>query len=137
MTITAFILFGPITGRYYLVLDCDFYVPGWNGREVAVHPWTKTTQFVKRHYPRDRMQLSSQIKRKIILHPEPSSLENPPFYLSIDFDSKGISEPAVPFFPENGDFIKIQGVHQEIWYGKVITADHVRRQAQIQWFDER
>lgn len=137
VTITAFILMGPIAGRYHLALDCDFYVPGWNGRDVAVHPWTKTIQFVKRHYPRNRMQLSPQIKRKIILYPEPSNLENPSFYLAIDFDSKDVSKPAVPFYPGNDDFIKIQGTHQEIWYGKVIAADHVTRKAQIQWFDER
>ena len=102
-----------------------------------MHPWTKTTQFVKRYYPRLRIQLSSQIKRKIILYPEPSNLDNPSFFLCIDFDSKKVDEPAVPFYPESEDFIKIQGVRQEIWYGKVITVDHVRRQAQIQWFDER
>ena len=80
VTITAFILIGPIGGRYELALDCDYYVPAWNGRAVAVHPWTKTTQFVKRYYPRQRMQLASQIKRKIILYPEPSNLDNPTFF---------------------------------------------------------
>lgn len=83
------------------------------------------------------MQLSSQLKRKVLLYPEPSNLHNPTFYLCIDFDSKEVKEPAVPFYPENGDFVKVQGPHQEMWYAKVVTSDHVRRQAEIQWFDER
>ena len=38
VTITAFILFGPVAGRYLLAADCDFYVPGWNDERVAMHP---------------------------------------------------------------------------------------------------
>ena len=58
----------------------------WNWKEGALHPWTKTTQFVKCYYSfvykciRANTFLS-QLKRKIILYPEPSNLENLPFFV--------------------------------------------------------
>ena len=137
VTITALILLGPVSGRYIAVVDCEFYVPGWNRRVVAVHPWTQMTELVRRHYPRGRMQFSSQIQRKVILYPEPSNLDNPYYHLCIDFENKDVKKPDVPFYPSEGDYIKIQGTNNETWYAKVLTSDHMTRQANVQLFNER
>ena len=79
-----------------------------NGR-IAMHPWTQTTQFVQRHYARERLQLTSQLKRKVILYPEPSNLGNPSFYLCIDFNKNNFMEVSVPFYPEAEEYVNVQG----------------------------
>ena len=66
MTITALILFSLVAGRYLLDADCDFYVPGCNNERVAMHPWSRTVQYVHRHYDRNRMQFTSQMWRVIL-----------------------------------------------------------------------
>ena len=43
MKISSFIQFGPqsglVAGNYQIALDGEFFVPGWNGRQLAVHSW--------------------------------------------------------------------------------------------------
>ena len=135
--ISAFVLFGPVASKYYLAVDGQFYIPGWNGRRLAVHPWTGTTQLVPRHYVRNRLQLSSQLKRKVILFPEPSNLENPSFYLSLELNKSPFENVVVPFYPEAEEFIRVQGGNQQEWFAKVLESDHARCKAQVQWFHER
>ena len=136
LTITAFILIGPVAGKYYIAVDGNFYVAGWNRIQPAVHPWTGTTRFVQRHCARDRLQLTSQLEKKVILYPEPANLRNPS-YLCIDIKKKDFMEVSVPFYPEADEYIKIQGANQQVWYAKVVESDHARRKARVMWFDER
>ena len=104
ITITAFILFGPVAGQYYMAVDGNFYVPGTR-LKPAVHPWTGTTQFVQRRCARDRLQLTSQLEKKVILYLEPANLRNPS-YLCIDIKKKDFMEVSVPFYPEADECIK-------------------------------
>ena len=72
-----------------------------------------------------------------ILYPEPSSLNDPSYYLTIDFDRPPSIEPMdVPVYPVVNDCVVGQDTAKTIWYGKVITIDYDNKSVRLKWFNE-
>lgn len=136
LELKEFILIGPHNGKYYIFFDGIYYIPAFNAArtEAQIHPWTKTLLLVKHDYNRGRLQLSHQIKRKVILYPEPEELENPSYYLAIDFDKQASDEIVqVPVFPVENDFLSIQGTGNETWYGRVVNVNTENNSTHVRW----
>ena len=136
LELKEFILIGPHNGKYYIFFDGIYYIPAFNASrtEAQIHPWTKTLLLVKHEYNRGRLQLSHQIQRKMILYPEPEELENPSYYLAIDFDKQASDEVVhVPAFPVVNDFLSIQGTGNETWYGRVVNVNTGSSSTIVRW----
>lgn len=130
---------GPLDGKYFTFVDCLYYIPGFHnmqrGRNEAVHDWTCTNKLVPRQYNRDSVQPAENLKRKCIMYPDPENLDNPNYYLPIDFEKPDISSKVqVPVIPRPRDNVKVKGTHNEYWYASVITVDLVQHTASIKWY---
>ena len=107
-----------------------------NGR-VAEHDWTKTTKLLPRTYTRDSVQPFSSLKRKLILYPDPSDVNNPHFFLNCDIYKPEIEKAIhVPVYPKVGDSIEIQGVNNALWYGKVLHVEDDSQTVTVSWYRE-
>ena len=70
----------------FVFVDGDFYIPAVRNGQVEKHPSTQTQMLLFRNYNRDHLQFVSQILKKQIKYPEPSSRGNPQYFFAIDFD---------------------------------------------------
>ena len=139
LEIQEFILIGPSSGRYYVFVSGNYYIPTIDpaSRKIQYHPWTGTPQVIKRDYNRGKVQLASQLRRLQILYLEPSSLNDPSYYLTIDFDRPPSIEPIdVSVYPVVNDCVAVQGTAKTTWYGKVITVDYDNKSVRLIWFNE-
>jgi hypothetical protein len=137
MSISSFVQVGPIDSVYHLFVDGDYYIPAFDAhrRNAIVHPWTKTNQLVPREYNQGKMQPTMNLKRRCILYPEPSNLDNPVFYLPIDFEKPESSIQIItPVYPKEDDDIKIQAPGNDVWYGRVVDVDASQKTANVTWY---
>ena len=128
--INYFILLS-IQGHYYVFVDSEFFIPIINNNIPVVNEWTRTHVLEEVHFARERLQLSSQVVRKVILYP----LENNQF-VPVDFEKPpSRSKVEVPFYPKAGDNVAVRGPNQVTWYGKVVRKDCVDKIADIKWYN--
>ena len=110
-----------------MFVNGDYYIPTINpaSRKVQYHHWPGPPQVLKCNYNRGNVHLASQLGRLQILYPEPSSLNDSSYYLTIDFDTPRSIEPInVSVYPVVNDCVAVQGTAKTTWYGKVITVDY-------------
>ena len=137
MEISEIFQVGPVNNRYYTFVNGKYYIPTLNNGTVAHHQWTQTPQLIPRYYIRDSIQPVCKIKRKIMLYPDPSDLEMPDFFLSIDFKKPEIIEEViVPIYPIAGETVCILGTANQMWHGLVRDVDNSTRCAVVQWYNE-
>ena len=73
------------------------------------------------------------------MYPDPSSIDDPNYYLAIDIYNRAVhTKVAVPIFPEDGDTVQVKGTRNETWYGKVCTCevDLEAHSLKVQWYQE-
>ena len=129
---------GPVSGKYHLLFDGTYYIPGFLNGRIVKHPWTQTTELLPREYVRLSIQPVQHIKYKVILFPEPTNLHQPSYYLAINFDKPSLlQEVRVPVWPQEADTLRVYGGDNEIWYGKVNRVNIQGRSVQVSWYQER
>ena len=88
-------------------------------------------------YERDSVQPICNLRRKVIIYPEPENIEDPSYFLCIDLGKPELLKKVqVPVYPELGDCLKIKGVRQQEWYGRVRFMNLANRKVTVQWYRE-
>ncbi|KAK3737217.1 hypothetical protein QZH41_011273 [Actinostola sp. cb2023] len=137
MEIEDIIQVGPLQGHYYTFINGKYFIPAIHNGQVLHHQWTGTPQYVKHAYRRDSVQPLSCVRRKVMMYPEPSHLEEPTFFLCNDFKNPELEKVVqVPIYPEVDDTVKVRGRDNEEWYGKVNDVSLDARKVTIQWYKE-
>ena len=137
MEIKDFIQVGPVQGSFYNFINGRYFIPTIHDGQVTYHQWTNTPKFAPYVYTRDSVQPLSSVQRKVIIYPEPGNIDNPSYFLCIDFKHPEVIKPVkVPIYPEVGDTVKIKGPGNQQWYGKVNAVDRTGKKATIQWYRE-
>ena len=121
--LTKIILIGEFHDKYFIFIDGTYFIPAFNRGRVAKYPWTETVQLVSHEYRRDSIQLTTQLKRKFILYPEPACKDNPSFYLPIDFDGPPPTAVAIPVYPKENDHVKILGRGGQVCFARIVSSD--------------
>ena len=128
---------GPVTDKYFIFVNGNYFIPTLNNGNIIYHPWTQTPQFISRNYVRNAVQPACKIQRKVMMYPDPSDLEDPTFYLCIDFKNPElVKEVNVPVYPQVGETICIKGVGNQNWFGLVQQVNNERRTTSIKWYSE-
>ena len=126
---------GPADGKYFIFVNGRYFITTLNNGNIIYHPWTQTPQLIPRNYVRDTIQPTCKITRKVILYPDPSELDNPGFYLCIDFKKPELGKDVqVPVYPAVGETIKVLGAGGEDWYGIVQQVDYDARKTNLRWY---
>jgi len=137
MEIDQMVLVGPFDGHFFSFVDGKYYIPGLLHGNVVRHTWTETTKLLPRAYTRDSVQPIANFKRKVILYPNPSSLDDPRYFLSIDlYNPEVCKEVPVPLYPEDGDTVKVRGTRNDTWYGHVCEVDNHAATVNVKWYQE-
>jgi hypothetical protein len=76
---------GPVDNNYYNFVNGTYYIPTYVNGNIAYYEWTQTQQTIPRNYVQDSVQPTCQIKRKVMMYPDPSNLKDPRFFICIDF----------------------------------------------------
>lgn len=75
----------------------------------VVHSWTDTVQPLPRDFTSDSVVAVTRIKRRIMIYPEPSNVDDPGYYLAIDYQNQETCEDiVVPVYPESGDAVEVK-----------------------------
>ena len=115
---------GPVNEKYYIFINGTYYIPTLNNGNIIYHAWAKTAQLIPRNYVRDSIQPTCNIKRKVMMYPDPSNLDDPAFYLCIDFKNPELVEEInVPVYPKVEETICIFGADNQNWFGLVQQVD--------------
>lgn len=137
MELTDIIQVGPFDGHFFTFIDGKYFIPAITHGNVVRHTWTMTSKLLPRTYTRDSVQPITAFKRKVIIYPDPSSLDAPKYFLIIDLYNPEVSkEVNVPLFPENGDTVKVMGTQNNFWYGYVHEVEAENRTLKVQWYQE-
>ena len=109
---------GPVNEKYYIYINGTYYIPTLNNGNIIYHAWAKTAQLIPRNYVRDSIQPTCNIKRKVMMYPDPSNLDDPAFYLCLDFKNPELVEEInVPVYPKVEEPICIFGAYNQNWFG--------------------
>ena len=109
---------GPVNEKYYIYINGTYYIPTLNNGNIIYHAWAKTAQLIPRNYVRDSIQPTCNIKRKVMMYPDPSNLDDPAFYLCLDFKNPELVEKInVPVYPKVEETICIFGADNQNWFG--------------------
>jgi hypothetical protein len=137
MEISDIFQVGPVNGRYFIFVNGRYFIPTLNNGSIIYHPWTQTQQLIPRDYVRDSVQPSCKIKRKVMMYPDPADLDNPSFYLCIDFKNPElVKEVTVPVYPQMDETICILGADNQHWFGLVQQVNNEARTAIVKWYTE-
>lgn len=137
MELTEMMQAGPFDGQFTSFVDGKYYIPCFLHGNVVKHTWTQTQKLLPHKYGRDSVQPIANVKRKIIMYPDPSSIDDPNYYLAIDIYNPAVhTKVAVPIFPEDGDTVQVKGTRNETWYGKVCEVDLEAHSLKVQWYQE-
>lgn len=128
---------GPFDGKFFSFVDGKYYIPGFLHGDVVRHTWTLTEKLLPRTYARNSVQPIANVKRKVMLYPDPSCLDDPKYFLGIDlYNPEVCKEVSVPLFPEDGDTVKVLGTRNDLWYGRVCEVEVETRSLNVQWYQE-
>ena len=128
---------GPVDCKHFIFVNGKYFIPTLNNGNVIHHTWTQTPQLIPRGYVRDSVQPTCYIKRKVMMYPDPSNLDNPSFYLCIDFKNPElVKEVTVPVYPQQNETVCILGEDNEDWFGLVQQVDNEARTAVVKWYTE-
>ena len=128
---------GPVDNNYYIFVNGIYYIPTYVNGNIAYHLWTQTQQTIPRNYVQDSIQPTCQIKRKVIMYPDPSNLNNPGFFLCIDFKKPELVKYVdVPIYPEEGETVRVLGTINKVWFALVRDVDYAAREAKVHWYRE-
>ena len=137
MEISDIFQVGPVDGKYFIFVNGKYFIPTLNNGNVIYHPWTQTPQLIARNYVRDSIQPTCRIRRKVMMYPEPSDLDNPSFYLCVDFKNPElVKEVHVPVYPQPEDTICVLGADNQEWFALVEQVDNEERTAVVKWYSE-
>lgn len=121
MELTEMMQAGPFDGQFTSFVDGKYYIPCFLHGNVVKHTWTLTQKLLPHKYGRDSGLPIANFKRKIIMYPDPSSIDDPNYYLAIDIFNPAVhTKVAVPIFPEDGDTVQVKGTRNETWYGRCV-----------------
>lgn len=135
--ISKIVIVGPIEQCYFTFIDGRYFIPAFSNGIAVKHDWTDTHKLLPHSYTRDSVQPLPNIKRKVILYPEPSNAEDPQYFLKIDIHKPEVELPVqVPVSPEVDDSVKIRGTNNEIWYGKVQEVHDHQQTITVAWYNE-
>ena len=116
---------------YHVFLDSEFFIPVIQNNTPIINPWTETHVLEEVHFARERLQLSSQIVRKVILYPVQDRQ-----YVPVDFEKPPSVIPVpIPYYPKVGDHVSVRGPNKVTWYAKVLEKDCVNRTAKVKWYN--
>ncbi len=107
--------------------------------EVERHPYSDSAVVVPSS---DHViVLTTDLLRKVMLYPDPDNLEDPSFYVTIDYLRQDIplesNDVLVPFFPEKEDMVLIVGDDSaNPWLANVRNVDTVTQTCQIHFYVE-
>ena len=97
MTITSFILYGPVENKYHIFVDGTYYAARVTAQStIEVDDWTEKEKMIKKNYNNLRVQPTNLIDHKVMLYPNPNNLTNPNYYLVIDQEQLDYTLPDVP-----------------------------------------
>lgn len=137
MEITEVFQVGPVDDHFYTFVNGPYFIPTYTNGNIVYHEWTQTEQLISRNYTRDSIQPTCKIKRKVILYPDPSDLDDPQFYLCIDFKNPElVKEVNVPVYPKVAETVSVLGTANDTWFGMVRGVDQEVRKARLQWYKE-
>ena len=72
-----------------------------------------------------------------MMYPEPSDLDNPSFYLCVDFKNPELLRKVhVPVYPQLEDTICVLGADNQEWFALVEQVDNEERTAVVKWYSE-
>lgn len=121
MELTEMMQAGPFDGQFTSFVDGKCYIPCFLHGNVVKHTWTLIQKLLPHKYGRDSGLPIANFKRKIIMYPDPSSIDDPNYYLAIDIYNPAVhTKVAVPIFPEDGDTVQVKGTRNETWYGRCV-----------------
>jgi hypothetical protein len=128
---------GPVGDHFYTFVNGPYFIPTLNNGNIVYHEWTQTEQLISRNYTRDSIQPTCKIKRKVIMYPDPSDLDNPQFYLCIDFKNPElVKELNVLIYAKVAETVNVLGTFNNTWFGMVRGVDQEVRKARLQWYKE-
>lgn len=137
MELTEMMQACPFDGKFISFVDGKYHIRGFARGNVVKHPWTLTQKLLPHIFAGESVHPIANIKRKIILYPEPSSLDDQNYFLPIYIYNPAVYKEAnVPPFPEDGDTVKVMGVRNETWYCKVCEVDLEAQSLKVQWYQE-
>lgn len=137
MEISHIFQVGPIDDKHFTFVNGKYYIPCLHNGGVICHPWTQTRQLIPREYIRDSIQATCRVKRKVIMYPDPSNLDDPQFYICIDFKNPElVKDVAVPVYPLVGETVHVKGPGNQVWFGLVKEVNYTDRNAMVQWYKE-
>lgn len=111
MELRTIISYGPIEDQYYTFVDGEYYVPQTLRGSLVLEDWTQLPKLMKWTYANLCVQKSGQVRRKLMLYPDPH--RNSSFFVALDTENY-VSPTAVviPPYPI---------------VGKVVVTDHSSR----------
>lgn len=128
---------GPFDGLFYSFLNGPYYIPVLENGQVAVHRWTGTPKYIQRSYQRQSVQPITAFCRKVMMYPEPGNYDNPNYCLCIDFKKPDLTNNVkVPIYPVIDETIKVKGIRNQFWYGKVTEVNLPERKVKVHWYQE-
>jgi hypothetical protein len=128
---------GPVDGKYYTFVNGTYFVPTLNNGNIMYHQWTKTAQIIPRTYVRDSIQPTNRIKRKVIIYPEPTNIEEPRYFLCMDLRKLDLEmDVKVPVYPRMDKNVSIKGTGNEVWFGLLKQVNSEAKRARVQWYQE-
>ncbi len=112
---------GPVDNNYYNFVDGTYYISTYVNGNIAYHKWTQTQQTIPRYYVQDSVQPTCQIKRKVMMYPDPSNLKDPRFFLFfLDFKKPELVKLVnVPIYPKVEETVRVLGAGNEVWFALV------------------
>ncbi len=83
----------------------------------------------------------SNILRKVILYPDPDHLQDPTFYVLVDYLRPEIplrpEDVVVPFYPEKGDMVHVCGdIAGSVWTAHIQSVDKAQKICQVYFYTE-
>ena len=123
-----------VDSLFYLLVAGEAFQYVLSGSEKAVHQWSKG--LIVQQTGIEVIVPSVSIQRKIMLFPQPDSLNDPQSFIICDFQRPQfpVTSVVVPCYPEVGDMVLIKGDDPEPWRGLVTAVQHRNLSVQVQFY---
>ena len=123
-----------IDGSYQNFVKGEMYLEKKNADtgEVEHYPYSDGVMLI----PSARCVVvsTSEITRKVMLFPDPNNVDNPSFFVLIDYQRPKIplklKDVIVPFYPQKDDMVWVNG-GEEIWMAHIQAVDSTKKTCQI------
>ena len=81
---------------------------------------------------------ASKILRKVMLYPDTNNIDNPTYFVVVDFNRPDLlisaGDVIVPIYPEVGDMLEVSGDEDQVWHAHVISVESASTTCRVKFY---